>query len=85
MDINMFRLEEAYSQAIRMLRNIVEDIRVGRQLYMNSVDIYSAQVCKYLNDDLVTSEEPSTAIPPIASVTHVGSPANNASYSFVLK
>lgn len=48
---NMFSLEEAYSQAIRMLRNIVEDIRVGRQLYLNPVDIYSAQVCKYLNDD----------------------------------
>ena len=32
---------------------------------------------------LVTSERPSSPIPPIDSVTHVGSPANSSSYSGV--
>ncbi len=47
----MINLEETYNQAIRILRNIVEDIRFGRKLYFNPVEMYSAQICKYLNDD----------------------------------
>lgn len=47
----MFSLEEIYSQAIRISRNIVEDIRFGRQLYLNPVEIYSIQICKYLVND----------------------------------
>lgn len=50
----MFSLEESYNQAIRISRNIVEDIRFGRQLYLNPIDIYSTQICKYLNDDTNT-------------------------------
>lgn len=47
----MFSLEETYNQAIRISRNIVEDIRFGRQLYLNPIDICSEQICKYQNDD----------------------------------
>ncbi|TAH65967.1 MAG: HD-GYP domain-containing protein [Anaerolineaceae bacterium] len=47
----MFSLEEAYNQAIRISRDIVEDIRFGRKLYLNPVEMYSNQICKYLNDD----------------------------------
>jgi HD-GYP domain-containing protein (c-di-GMP phosphodiesterase class II) len=47
----MFSLEETYNQAIRILRNIVEDIRFGRELYLTPVKMYSIQICKYLNDD----------------------------------
>lgn len=47
----MFSLEETYNQAIKILRNIVEDIRFGRKLYLNSVEMCSNQICKYLNDD----------------------------------
>lgn len=49
--INMFSIEETYNQAIRTSRNIVEDIRFGRQLYLNPVEMCSTQICKYLNDD----------------------------------
>ncbi|HEX3028903.1 MAG TPA: HD-GYP domain-containing protein, partial [Clostridia bacterium] len=48
---NMFSLEETYNQAIRILRNIVEDIRFGRKLYLNPVEMCSIQICKSLNDD----------------------------------
>jgi HD-GYP domain-containing protein (c-di-GMP phosphodiesterase class II) len=47
----MFSLEETYNEAIRISRNIVEDIRFGRKLYLNPVKICSAQICKYRNDD----------------------------------
>lgn len=47
----MFSLEEAYYQAIRISRNIVEDIRFGRNLYLDPVEMYSAQLCKYLDED----------------------------------
>ncbi len=47
----MFSLEETYNQAIRIMRDIVEDIRFGRKLYLNPVEKYSNQICKYLNDD----------------------------------
>jgi putative nucleotidyltransferase with HDIG domain len=43
-------LEETYNQAIRISRNIVEDIRFGRNLYLDPVRICSIQICKYLND-----------------------------------
>lgn len=47
----MLNLEEIYYQAIRVSRNIVEDIRFGRQLYFNPVDMCAIQICKCLNDD----------------------------------
>ncbi len=47
----MFSLEEIYDQAIRIMRNIVEDIRFGRQLYFQPVEMCTIQICKYLNDD----------------------------------
>jgi HD-GYP domain-containing protein (c-di-GMP phosphodiesterase class II) len=47
----MFSLEETYYQVIRILRNIVEDIRFGRKLYLTPVEMYSSQICKYINDD----------------------------------
>lgn len=50
-DSIMFRLEEAYDQAVRISRNIVEDIRFGRKLYLNPVEVYSVQISKYLSDD----------------------------------
>ena len=43
------------------------------------------KVCKNLNEVFVTKVLPSTPIPPIDSVTQVGSPANNSSYSGVRK
>ena len=42
-------------------------------------------VCKNLNEFLVTSGLPFTPTPPIDSVTQVGSPANKSLYSGVLK
>jgi putative nucleotidyltransferase with HDIG domain len=47
----MFSLEETYNQAIRISRNVVEDIRFGRELYLYPVKIYSIQICKYLDFD----------------------------------
>lgn len=47
----MFSLEETYNQAIRILRNIVEDIRFGRKLYLNPVEMCSIQICKNRNVD----------------------------------
>ncbi len=47
----MFSLEETYDQAIRISRNIVEDIRFGRELYLYPVKICSIQICKYLDFD----------------------------------
>ncbi len=47
----MFRLEEIYNQAIRISRNIVEDIRFGRKLYLNPVEIWSTQICKYMENE----------------------------------
>ena len=40
-------------------------------------------VCSSRNDVLLTSVRPSLPMPPIASVTHVGSPENSESYSGV--
>ncbi len=48
---SMFSLEETYNQAISISRNIVEDIRFGRKLYLNPVKICSVQICKNLNVD----------------------------------
>lgn len=47
----MFSLEETYDEAIKISRNIVEDIRFGRKLYLNPVELCSIQICKYRNDD----------------------------------
>lgn len=46
----MYSLEETYNQAIRISRNIVEDIRFGRKLYLEPIDLCSIQICKYLHD-----------------------------------
>ena len=40
-------------------------------------------VCKILNEDFVTSVLPSTPVPPIDSVTHVGSPEKSSLYSLI--
>ena len=45
--------------------------------------LYNVWITRY--EFLVTSVLPSIPIPPIDSVTHTGSPLNNASYSGVLK
>jgi HD-GYP domain-containing protein (c-di-GMP phosphodiesterase class II) len=45
----MFSLEETYDRAIRVSRNIVEDIRFGRTLYLDPVKICSIHICKHLN------------------------------------
>ena len=52
----MICLEETYNQAIRISRNMVEDIRFGRQLYFQPVEKYTAQICKYLdgNDNILS-------------------------------
>ena len=47
----MISLEETYNQAIKISRNIVEDIRFGRELYLNPVKMCSIQICKFLDDD----------------------------------
>lgn len=47
----MVSLEETYSHAIKVLRNLVEDIRFGRKLYLNPVEMCSIQICNYRNDD----------------------------------
>lgn len=47
----MISLEVTYNQAIRISRDIVEDIRFGRKLYLNPVEKYSIQICKNLNVD----------------------------------
>ena len=44
-----------------------------------------SNVCKILNEFLVTNVLPSIPIPPILSVTQTGSPLNNSLYSGVLK
>ena len=43
-----------------------------------------SNVCKKRNEFFVTNGRPSRAIPPIDSVTQVGSPLNNSLYSGVL-
>jgi HD-GYP domain-containing protein (c-di-GMP phosphodiesterase class II) len=48
----MISLEETYNQAIRNLRNIVEDIRFGRELYLYPVRVCSIQICKYMDSDV---------------------------------
>ncbi len=47
----MFRLDEIYNQAIRISRNIVEDIRFGRQLYFRPIESFSVQMCKLLEEE----------------------------------
>lgn len=47
----MVSLEETYNQAIRISRTIVEDIRLGRELYLYPVKTCSIEICKYVNDD----------------------------------
>ncbi len=47
----MFKLEDTYNQAIRVLRDIVEDIRFGRKLYFDPIEKCSIQICKHINDD----------------------------------
>lgn len=47
----MFNLEETYNQAIRISHSIVEDIRFGRELYLEPVKTCSIQICKYLDSD----------------------------------
>lgn len=44
----MFNLEESYNKAMQIMRNTIEDIRAGRQLYMEPVKVWSSQVCKTL-------------------------------------
>lgn len=46
----MFGLEETYYQSIRMLGNIVEDIRFGRILYLQPANMCAMQICRYLDD-----------------------------------
>jgi len=46
----MFTLEEVYNQGIKIIRNLVEDIRFGRQLYLKPVETFSSQIFNYLND-----------------------------------
>jgi HD-GYP domain-containing protein (c-di-GMP phosphodiesterase class II) len=48
---NMFTLEDTYSQAIKISRDIVEDVRFGRKLYFNPLEICSIEICKYQDDD----------------------------------
>lgn len=47
----MFSIEESYNQAIRIVRNIVEDIRFSRQLYFEPVKAWSCQICQSITDD----------------------------------
>lgn len=47
----MFTLEDTYSQAIKISRDIVEDVRFGRKLYFNPLEICSIEICKYQDDD----------------------------------
>ncbi len=47
----MISLEETYNQAIKISRNIVEDIRFGRELYFYPAKICSIQICRYQNND----------------------------------
>ena len=47
----MFSLEETYNQALKIYHNMVEDIRFGRQLYLDPIDMCSVQICKYLNEE----------------------------------
>lgn len=47
----MLSLEETYNQSIRIVRNIMEDIRFGRKLYLNPVNTCAVQICTFLNDD----------------------------------
>jgi HD-GYP domain-containing protein (c-di-GMP phosphodiesterase class II) len=47
----MISLEATYNQAIGITRNIVEDIRFGRELYLYPVKICSIQICKYMDSD----------------------------------
>lgn len=47
----MFSIEEIYNEAIRISRNIVEDIRFGRKLYLEPVNMCAVQFCKHFDDD----------------------------------
>ncbi len=47
----MIKLEETYSHAIRILSNIVEDIRFGRKLYLYPANMCATQICNYLSDN----------------------------------
>jgi len=78
----MFGLEDTYNQAIRVSRNIVEDIRFGRKLYFDPVDMCSAQICKYRNEDTkILTLLNSTKDKNPYMYSH---PVNVAFYSFVI-
>lgn len=49
--IIMFGLEEIYNEALRISRNLVEDVRFGRKLYLEPVNMCAVQICKHLDDD----------------------------------
>jgi len=46
----MFGLENTYNQAVKVSQNVVEDIRFGRKLYLDPVDLCSSQICEYKNE-----------------------------------
>jgi len=48
----MFNIEDMYNQSIGMMRNIFEDIRFGRQLYLNSVASIADEICKTKADEV---------------------------------
>lgn len=48
----MLNLEDTYKQAINISCNIVEDIRFGRKLYLDPIDMCSVQICKYIEDNM---------------------------------
>lgn len=47
----MVSLEETYNQAIRISRTIVEDVRLGRELYLDPIKTCSIEICKCVNVD----------------------------------
>lgn len=47
----MFHLKDVYNQAITISHSIVGNIRFGRQLYLEPIDMCSIQICKHVEDD----------------------------------
>ena len=62
-----------------------EAITIKRAIISPTDSPKLVNVCKYLKEFLVTKLLLSSSIPPIDSVTHVGSPANISSYPGVLR